>query len=141
MAIIKKNKVNPKVMLIDDNAGEIIIIKAALKRIRIDNIELEVYQNPLFALKHINDLLESEEGKVLLPDLIFLDLNMPQMNGSRLLKVLKDIEALRTIPIIIVTTSSIDEELENCFKLHANSILVKPLDFDEYVDMLDLTLR
>jgi len=141
MTIIKKKNSSPKVMLIDDNAGEIIIIKAALKRINIDNIELEPFQNPLKALEHIEELLKTEEGKNLLPDIIFLDLNMPEMYGADLLVILKEKEALRTIPIIIVTTSSIEEELIKCYKLHANSVMIKPMDFDDYVDMLDLTLR
>lgn len=132
---------NPKVMLIDDNAGEVIIAKAALKRINIANVELEVFQNPLLAIQHIEDLLSTEGGKKDLPNIIFLDLNMPEMNGSEVLKILKDVEDLRSIPIIIVTTSSLDEDIKKCYKLHANSVMIKPMDFDKYIQMLEITLK
>lgn len=128
----------PKVMLIDDNAGEVIILKAALKKISIKNIEFKAYQNPKEAIENLITLLETPEGKKQLPDLIFLDLNMPEMNGSEALVILKNIEALRVIPIIIITTSAIEEELEKCYKLHANSVLQKPMDFEDYVNTLEV---
>lgn len=128
----------PKVMLIDDNAGEVIILKAALKKISIKNIEIKAYQNPVEAVEVLQELASTTEGKKDLPDLIFLDLNMPEMNGSEALVILKNIEALRVVPIIIITTSAIEEELEKCYKLHANSVLQKPMDFDDYVKTLDL---
>lgn len=128
----------PKVMLIDDNPGEVIILKAALKKISIKNIEFKAYQNPKEAIENLITLLETPEGKKQLPDLIFLDLNMPEMNGSEALVILKNIEALRVIPIIIITTSAIEEELEKCYKLHANSVLQKPMDFEDYVNTLEV---
>jgi len=128
----------PKVMLIDDNPGEVIILKAALKKINIKNIELKAYQNPIEALEKLKSLVETPDGKKELPDLIFLDLNMPEMNGSEALVILKNIEALRVIPIIIITTSAIEEELEKCYKLHANSVLQKPMDFEDYVNTLEV---
>lgn len=139
--MLGNKKKNPKIMLIDDNAGEVIIVKAALKRIDIANIELEVFQNPLLAIQHIETLLTTEEGRLSLPDIIFLDLNMPEMNGSEVLKILKGIEDIRTIPIIIVTTSSLDEDIKKCYKLHANSVMIKPMDFDDYIHMLEITLK
>lgn len=128
----------PKVMLIDDNPGEVIILKAALKKISIKNIEFKAFQNPIEAIDNLKSLLETPEGKKELPDLIFLDLNMPEMNGSEALVILKNIEALRVIPIIIITTSAIEEELEKCYKLHANSVLQKPMDFEDYVQSLEV---
>lgn len=132
---------DPKVMLVDDNVGEVIIAKAALKRIDIANVELEVFQNPLLAIQHIEDLLTTKEGRESLPNIIFLDLNMPEMNGSEVLRILKEKKALRTIPIIIVTTSSLEEDIVKCYDLHANSVMIKPMDFDDYVHMLEITLK
>lgn len=138
MINFKTNERVPKLMLIDDNPGEELILKSALKRIQIKNVALTAFQNPEKALEHIEKLLQTDEGKKELPDLILLDLNMPIMNGSELLVKLKNIEALRVIPIIIITTSSIEDELEKCYKLHANSVLQKAMDFDDYVHSLDL---
>lgn len=129
---------SPRLMLIDDNPGEVIILKAALKKISIKNIEFSAYQNPIEAVRKLKSLLETPEGKKELPDLILLDLNMPEMNGSEVLVILKNIEALRVIPIIIITTSAIEEELEKCYKLNANSVLQKPMDFEDYVHSLEV---
>jgi chemotaxis family two-component system response regulator Rcp1 len=143
MEMSRDNNMNkdPKVMLVDDNVGEVIIAKAALKRIDIANVELEVFQNPLLAIQHIEDLLTTKEGRESLPNIIFLDLNMPEMNGSEVLRILKEKKALRTIPIIIVTTSSLEEDIVKCYDLHANSVMIKPMDFDDYVHMLEITLK
>lgn len=138
MINFKTSERAPKVMLIDDNAGEVIILKAALKKISIKNIEIKAYQNPVEAVERLKTLVKTSEGKKELPDLIFLDLNMPEMNGSKALEILKGVEALRVIPIIIITTSAIAEELEKCYKLHANSVLQKPMDFEDYVNTLDI---
>jgi CheY-like chemotaxis protein len=102
---------------------------------------LEVFQNPLLAIQHIEDLLTTKEGRESLPNIIFLDLNMPEMNGSEVLRILKEKKALRTIPIIIVTTSSLEEDIVKCYDLHANSVMIKPMDFDDYVHMLEITLK
>ena len=128
-------------MLIDDNLGEKIIIKAALKKINAKNISLEVFQNPLIALEHIKELLKTKNGKKELPDLIFLDLNMPEMNGCDVLKILKKIKALRTIPIVMVTTSDLESDLLKCYQAHANSIMQKSMNFDDYVDMIEISIK
>lgn len=138
---MKEKASNPKIMLIDDNAGEVIIVKAALRRLNKENIELEVYQNPLVALEKIKEKLSTKAGRNSLPGLIFLDLNMPEMNGTEVLKILKEIKELRTVPIVIVTTSDLEEDLVKCYRLHANSVMQKPMDFDDYVNMLEITLR
>ena len=59
------------------------------------------------------------------------------MNGTEILKILKSDNILRVIPIVIMTTSSIEEELKTCYVLYANSVMQKPMDFDDYVKMLD----
>lgn len=138
MIDFKSSERAPKIMLIDDNAGEVIILKAALKKISIKNIEVQAYQNPVEAVELLKTQAASVEGKKELPDLILLDLNMPEMNGSEALVILKEIEALRVIPIILITTSAIEEELEKCYKNHANSVLQKPMDFEDYVKSLEV---
>ncbi|MGB0885780.1 MAG: response regulator [Chitinophagales bacterium] len=138
MIDFKNSDQTPKVMLIDDNAGEVIILKAALKKISIKNIEFKAYKNPVEAVEKLEELVKTPEGRQELPHLILLDLNMPEMNGTEVLIRLKAIEALRVIPIIIITTSAIVEELEKCYKLNANSVLQKPMDFEDYVKTLDV---
>lgn len=137
--MINNIKQNPKIMLIDDNPGEVIILRAALDRMNQENIDIEAYQNPLEALEKINTLLQTDEGKLELPNLIFLDINMPEMSGIKLLEILKKIEAISMIPIIILTTSEVDSEFRECYRLHANSVILKPMDFDDYIDLMEIS--
>ena len=74
------------------------------------------------------------------PDIVLLDLNMPRRNGREVLEELKRDPALRSIPVIIFSTSSSPFDVQDCYDRHANSYLVKPIDFDglgEIVRALD----
>ena len=66
------------------------------------------------------------------PDLILLDINMPRMNGLELLNVLKTDPALRTIPVVVLTTSSAEEDILRSYQSHASSYVVKPIDFEQF---------
>ncbi len=65
------------------------------------------------------------------PDLILLDLGMPKMDGRELLAKIKQDVDLKTIPTIVLTTSDAQEDIVNCYRLHANSYLQKPLRLEE----------
>ena len=71
-----------------------------------------------------------------LPDLVLLDLNMPRRSGREVLEELKQDAALRALPVIIFSTSSSPLDVEDCYDRHANSYLVKPIDFDGLGDVV-----
>lgn len=71
----------------------------------------------------------------LVPSLIVTDLNMPRMNGVELLAALKSDEALRRIPVIVLTTSSAESDVSRCYDRHANCYVQKPVDLDRFVDV------
>ena len=68
------------------------------------------------------------------PGLILLDLNMPRKDGRTVLKELKNDPELRQIPVVVLTTSKADEDIYKSYDLGVNSYLVKPIDFDKFVD-------
>ena len=70
------------------------------------------------------------------PSLIFLDLNLPKKSGKEVLRLVKKDEKLRGVPIIVMSTSDFREDVELCYKLYANSYLVKPSDFSMFMDMV-----
>ena len=72
----------------------------------------------------------------LLPDLILLDLNMPRMDGRTALRHIRESEKLKHIPIVILTTSKDDREVNNAYLAGANSFITKPSDFEEFVATL-----
>jgi CheY-like chemotaxis protein len=71
------------------------------------------------------------------PDLILLDLHMPRVSGKEVLTRIKKHEKLRTIPVVIFTTSSDEEDVRFCYAAGANAYVVKPLDIDHFLTILN----
>ena len=71
------------------------------------------------------------------PDVLLLDLNMPRMNGHDVLRLMKEDMVLRKIPVVILTTSDAETDRIKAYDLHANSYLVKPVDFTQFSKMVD----
>ncbi len=71
------------------------------------------------------------------PDLILLDLRLPRMDGLEVLRLIKENEALKAIPVVILTTSDAEKDVVEAYKNHANSYLVKPLGFQEFHKLMD----
>ncbi len=92
-------------------------------------------------LHHVTDghealaFLKREAGRydgVPQPDLILLDLNMPRMNGGEFLAAVKAQENLASIPVVVLTTSAVERDVEHAYRLHASGYITKPVDMDEF---------
>jgi CheY-like chemotaxis protein len=70
------------------------------------------------------------------PSLILLDLNLPRMNGREFLAECKEEDSLKVIPVIVLTTLAADSDIRESYRLHANAFVQKPLDFDEFLDVV-----
>lgn len=70
------------------------------------------------------------------PDVVFLDLRLPKIDGIEVLRQIKESEDLRRIPVVIVTTSEAEIDLARAYDLHANSYVVKPVDFDKFFALM-----
>ena len=70
------------------------------------------------------------------PDLILLDLHLPKLDGLEVLTAIKSSTDLRSIPVVILTTSNSDEDMEEAYQRHANSYIVKPLDYDSFCTLI-----
>jgi CheY-like chemotaxis protein len=79
---------------------------------------------------------EGEHEGAPTPDLILLDLNLPRMDGREVLAELKADEALRKIPVVVLTTSEAEEDVVRSYSLHANAYVTKPVDFDRFIDVV-----
>lgn len=71
------------------------------------------------------------------PDVILLDLKLPKVDGHEVLRQLKSDEELKLIPVVVLTTSTADTDKELAYSNHANSYITKPLDFDEFQQMME----
>ena len=111
-----------KILLVDDDEDDQFFFMDALKEV-YPSVQCEIANNGLEAIGQLKSVSP-------LPSIIFLDLNMPLMNGYECLAGLKKDERLRNIPIVIYTTSTNNAELERIGRLGAKAILSKPSDFD-----------
>ena len=120
------------ILLIEDDMIEVMKLKRTIKTLGLNHTLTEA-NNGEEAL----DLLKHKDR---LPDIILLDLNMPKLNGLEFLKILKADERLRYIPTIILTTSSNQKDLLECFKSGISGYILKPLKYEEYVSKIDKLL-
>ncbi|NVN99379.1 MAG: response regulator [Geobacteraceae bacterium] len=102
-------------------------------------------ENPSIRIKVIYDGAETldylfdpsgEVIKNLLPKVIFLDIKLPRLTGPQVLKKLKSHDDTRNIPVVIMSSSSQERDLSECYNLGANSYIVKPIDFQNYQSMI-----
>lgn len=121
------------VLLVDDDPGDVLITREAFEQHRIRN-PLHVVTDGAEALRFLRR--EEEHTEAPRPGLILLDLNLPKVNGSEVLATVKTDAALRSIPVIVLTTSSADEDVRRSYDLHANAFITKPADFTRFVDVI-----
>ncbi|MGB1247991.1 MAG: response regulator [Chitinophagales bacterium] len=127
-----------KIVLIDDNEGDAILLGVALDRIS-ENVDHNTFQSGEEALTQFKKWVDTD--RLELPNLIILDLNMPGMDGIAVLKALKQCECLSKVPVVVMTTSSLKHDIERSYFAGANSVIVKPIDFEKYVAAIDILVQ
>jgi CheY-like chemotaxis protein len=120
------------ILIAEDDPDDQLLTLEALAENRIANAVHFVRdgQELLDCLRHVGSFAESPP---LRPDLILLDLNMPRKDGREALAEIKSDPALCSIPVVVLTTSRADEEIQRAYELGANSFIVKPVTFDGLV--------
>lgn len=122
-----------KVMLVDDDESDRLTFQRLLKSERIDT-DLLVAKDGREALELLfSEALHAPSAK---PDLILLDLNMGVLDGFETLKILKSSQETRSIPVVVLTTSSNRRDIEASYALGANSYVVKPTSLDDFVKIV-----
>jgi len=118
------------VLLIEDDPGDQLITREAFEHNKIRN-NLHIARDGEEGL----DFLYQRNGheKSPRPDLILLDLNLPKYDGRELLKRIKSDPDLYHIPVVVLTTSSAEEDILRSYKLHANAYVTKPVDLDQFM--------
>jgi CheY-like chemotaxis protein len=121
------------VLLIEDDPGDILIIREALEDNRIRNT-LHVARDGQEGLDYLYQR-GSHQGASR-PDLILLDLNLPKYDGRQVLEQIKSDPALCHIPIVVVTTSSAQDDVLRSYQLHANAYVTKPVGFQQFTNAI-----
>ena len=118
-----------EMLLVEDNPDDVDLTVEALEDAKIAN-RLHVVSDGVAALA----FLHRKGGYVRAPrpDLILLDLNLPKKGGREVLAEIKSDPKLRCIPVVVLTTSSADEDILRAYDLHANCYITKPVDFEQF---------
>jgi len=121
------------ILLVEDNEGDIFLVTEALEEGKIVN-KISVTRDGREALDFLDKKGKYEKEE--LPDLILLDVNLPKKNGHEVLEYIKEKEALKQIPVIMLTTSSAEKDILMSYKNHANCFITKPVDVDNFLKVI-----
>jgi DNA-binding response OmpR family regulator len=128
-----KNLQAIEILLIEDNPGDARLTQEALKDGKLKN-NLSIVYDGEEAMDFIYK--RNKHKDAVRPDLIILDLNLPKKSGREILTEIKEDEDLKTIPVIILTTSKAEEDIIKTYQLHANCYLVKPIDLNKFFELV-----
>ncbi|MFB9317051.1 response regulator [Cryptosporangium minutisporangium] len=122
-----------EVLVVDDDAGDVLMIEEALSAHEVPS-RLHVVSDGVEALSFLRR--EDPHADAPRPQLILLDLNMPRMDGREVLAAVKSDEELRSIPVVVLTTSALDEDVLRSYELRANAFVTKPVDLDQFTTIV-----
>jgi CheY-like chemotaxis protein len=131
-----KNKNDSMLILIaDDDADDRMFLEQALRQTGYsDQIStVEDGEELLNYLQHTGPYTKANSPR---PTLLILDLNMPRMNGFQALKIIKDDVALRRLPVVVMSTSTADEDILRSYDLGVNSFVIKPFHYNRLVELI-----
>ncbi len=124
------------ILLVEDNPAHAELVMRSFEQHKVWNTITHVEDGEI-ALDYLYRRGEYEdESTCPRPHVILLDLRMPKVDGLEVLKILKEDEDFRTIPIIILTTSAAEKDVAEAYDYHANSYLVKPVDFQMFSELM-----
>lgn len=122
-----------EILLVEDDPGDVLMTREALEIHKVCN-NLHVVSDGVDALSFLRK--ENAHEGAPTPDLILLDLNLPRKDGREVLAEVKSDDLLRTIPVVVLTTSAADEDILRSYQLYANAYVTKPVDFDQFVQVV-----
>jgi CheY-like chemotaxis protein len=122
-----------KLLLIEDNEGDILLTKEAFEQSKLI-AQIDVVKDGMAGIDYFKHILE--DHRISLPELVLLDINLPKKNGQEVLQFIKGNEILKQIPVIMLTTSSSDNDIINSYKNQANCYIMKPVDINTFMSVI-----
>jgi len=128
------NPVRPiDILLVEDNPADVRLTREALREAKVIN-SLHVVEDGMEALDFLHKRARYANSPS--PDLILLDLNLPRKDGREVLAEIKQDENCKLIPVVVLTTSSAEEDIVRSYNLHANAYVTKPVDLRQFLEVI-----
>lgn len=123
--------VNRSILLIEDNKRDQELAQAAFRICNVPKEDVTIVRDGVEA---ISLLLDPANDNI--PRVVILDLKMPKLDGKDVLKIIRQNDATQEIPVVILTSSNHDKDIEECYKLGANSYIRKPISFSDFTEIV-----
>lgn len=131
--IIHSLQIPLEMLLVEDNPDDVDLTIEALEDTKVAN-RLHVVTDGIAALSFLRR--EGKYAQAPRPAIILLDLNLPKKDGREVLADIKADPVLRRIPVVVLTTSSAEDDIQRAYDLHANCYITKPVDFEQFVRVI-----
>lgn len=128
---MKTSEIPIDILLVEDNPGDVRLVVETFKEAKFPH-NLAIAYDGMKATQILNSECRNSKR----PKLIILDLNLPKKNGWEVLKEIKNDKNLKKIPVVILTTSTSKKDIEKSYCNHANAYLTKPLDLQEFTEVV-----
>ena len=122
-----------EILLVEDNPGDVRLTVEGLKESKVRN-NLHVARDGVEAMEFLHR--EGQHSSAVRPDLILLDLNLPRMDGREVLLEIKSDPKLKTIPVVVLTTSRAEHDVLRSYELQANCYITKPVDLEQFITVV-----
>ena len=122
-----------EILLVEDNPGDVRLTQEVLKDGKVRN-NMHVVKDGVDAISFLQQTGEYADAPR--PDIILLDLNLPKKDGREVLADIKADPDLKNIPIVVLTTSSAEQDIFRSYDLHANCYITKPVDLDQFIRVI-----
>lgn len=124
------------ILLVEDNEDHAVAVKRSLRHHQVANkihhvLDGEAALDYLFRRGEYADPADSPR-----PHLVILDLRLPKVDGLEILKIIKETDELKRLPVVILTSSQAEKDIAMAYDHHANSYVTKPLDFDKFIQLM-----
>ncbi|MGM0479710.1 MAG: response regulator [Bacteroidota bacterium] len=121
-----------KILLVEDNEGDVLLTREAFEEINPHAL-LYVVTDGRSAVDYLENCIQEKSE---LPELILLDINLPRMDGHEVLSVIKNSKLMRNIPVIMLTTSSSENDVDKAYSNFANCYITKPHDVNDFFEVI-----
>lgn len=121
------------ILMVEDNEGDVLLTTEALKEAKVVT-DLHVVRDGVEAIEFL--YRKGPYSAAPRPDLILLDLNLPRRDGRQVLADIKQDSVLRQIPVVVLTSSSAEQDIVKAYDLHANCYIVKPVDLNNLIEVV-----